>query len=169
MLHLGHVFSCKAKGFIFVYWNGVLLLLCSRTNSESQCGKVIHKKSVGRAGNSNFLNFPLSPLIFYVLLSRIDFQSSSVAFLSRKPHSTILTTALDTQRLIINQLLQAQVMTGTPQSTKMSMSMTTDNPHRLLHTTGGAKSTKTTDPERQPSTSAATKETKIPSTNEDDN
>ena len=52
------------------------------TNSESQCEKVIHKKSVGKAGNSNFLNFPLSPLIFYVLLSRVDFQSSSVAFLS---------------------------------------------------------------------------------------
>ena len=66
--------------------NGLLLLLFLRTNSESQCGKEIHKKSVGKAGNSNFLNFPLSPLIFYVLLSRIDFQSSSVAFLSRKPH-----------------------------------------------------------------------------------
>ena len=66
--------------------NGVLLLLCLRTNSESQCGKVIHKKSVGKAGNSKNSNFPLSPLIFYVLLSRIDFQSSSVKIIITKPH-----------------------------------------------------------------------------------
>ena len=30
-----------------IYFNGVLLLLCSRTNSESQCGKVIHKNQWG--------------------------------------------------------------------------------------------------------------------------
>ena len=83
----------EEKGQSFFSFNGVLLLLCSRTNSESQCGKVIHKKSVGKAGNSNFLNFPLSPLIFYVLLSRIDFQSSSVAFLSRKPHLSLFNLA----------------------------------------------------------------------------
>ena len=66
--------------------NGVLLLLFSRTNSESQSGKVIHKKSVGKAGNSKNSNFPLSPLIFYVLLSRFDFQSSSVKIMITEPH-----------------------------------------------------------------------------------
>ena len=58
----------------FYELNGVLLLLFSRTNSESQSGKVIHKKSVGKAGNSNFLNFPLSPLIFYVFFPALTFR-----------------------------------------------------------------------------------------------
>ena len=63
-------------GFLLLtFSNGVLLLLFLRTDSESQCGKVINKKSVGKAGNSKNSNFPL---IFYVLLSRIDFQSPSV-------------------------------------------------------------------------------------------
>ena len=52
--------------FIFEKYNEVSSIKTQRTNSESQCGKVIHKKSVGRAGNSNFLNFPPSPLIFNV-------------------------------------------------------------------------------------------------------
>ena len=46
----------------------------------------MHKKSVGKAGNSKNSNFPLSPLIFYVLLSRIDFQSSSVNIIVTEPH-----------------------------------------------------------------------------------
>ena len=77
--------------------NKVLLLLFSRTNSESQCGKVIHKKSVGRAGNSNFLNFPLSPLIFYELLSRIDFQSPSVKIIITKPYCLYLRACTPTR------------------------------------------------------------------------
>ena len=67
-------------------YNRVSLFSCSRTDPESQCGKVIHKKSVGKAKNSKKSNFPLSPLIFYVLLSRIDFQSLSVNIIVTEPH-----------------------------------------------------------------------------------
>ena len=65
---------CASCNLLMQALNGVLLLLCSRTNSESQCRKVIHKKSVGKAGNSNFLNFPLSPLIFYVFFPALTFR-----------------------------------------------------------------------------------------------
>ena len=80
--------------FVISQPNGVSSIKTQRTNSESQCGKVIHKKSVGKAGNSKNSNFPLSPLIFYVLLSRIDFQSSSVNIIVTEPHCQELSVYL---------------------------------------------------------------------------
>ena len=94
--HFGQMSRKRHIVTLIVYGvpNGVLLLLFSRTNSESQSGKVIHKKSVGKAGNSNFLNFPLSPLILYVLLSLIDFQSQSVNIIVTEPHCDHICPAL---------------------------------------------------------------------------
>ena len=48
--------------------NGSIRKNWSWTLPVGSCEKVIHKKSVGRAENSNFLNFPPSSLIFNVYL-----------------------------------------------------------------------------------------------------
>ena len=47
-------------------FNGSIRKNWSWTLPVGSCEKVIHKKSVGRAVNSKFLNFPPSPLIFNV-------------------------------------------------------------------------------------------------------
>ena len=48
--------------------NGVSSIKKQWTNSENQCEKVIHKKSVGKAGYSKNSNSLPSPLIFYAYL-----------------------------------------------------------------------------------------------------
>ena len=42
---------------------------------------------MGKAANSNFLNLPPSPLIFYVLLSRKILQGASITVISLSSHS----------------------------------------------------------------------------------
>ena len=58
-----------------------------RTLSVGSFEKVIHKKSVGKAANSKIWIFPLSPLIFYVLLSRKILRGASITVISLSSHS----------------------------------------------------------------------------------
>ena len=63
-------FFSLLQSFFSVYIHHISVILLNkrtlRTDPPGSCEKVIHKKSVGKAGNSKKFYFPPSPLIFYV-------------------------------------------------------------------------------------------------------
>ena len=94
--------------------NGSIRKNCSWTLPVGSCEKVIHKKSVGRAENSNFLIFPLCPLIFYVLLSRKILRGASKNNFSLYSHNSTGQLDCSLPLLLIHVLRQFSLLNFRP-------------------------------------------------------